>query len=525
MSTDRRSAMRSIAGGTVLLGTVGVLALPGMALDSVPVEEFRITVPELGGYTAEALSSPISVQLFEPVIPVPAEPGQPHGEMHGSYSRATLSSGPTSRGLGSAIWPGATVGDGLSAFDPRIPAYPFKASATYPDGPYESLGDAGNPETDRGDPNTHTGMFAYARGIDVYGESNGGGELIPTLVQVGNISTISTNTVVEGVVVAETIATISDLSIGGGLITMDGLQTRLIARSNGEVAETDGAYEISGLEVMGVGYEFTEEGIVPSGTDDVPYPLVIPIGLGGQGLNLRELIGIEIEAAPIEEQIDGPTGSRTTRGVIITVDTTPLRQAAGAVPLNDLIGMIEDPIGQDIIPCDSLPPEFGALPCFSNPINGLKANLYTISALSPEFRFLLGGGQVKTSASLPFNYTPPPLPTLPPTPPIGTTPTITTPVYGGSPSFTPSPVAPQAPVVAAPTTSAPTQQLVALAIPEGLSRGLDLGLAVLSFASIGLIARGGRKLTMAAMYGTNAPNTVGAGAVPDLRAFARGEEV
>ncbi len=527
MGATPRPGLRQVAAGTaLLLGAAvlgGVASLPAAA-QSVPVEEFRTEVPELGGYTAEALSSPISVLMFEPTIPVPAGPGEPHGEMHGSYSRATLATGPASRGLGSSVWPGPTAGDGLSAFDPNIPEYPFRANATYPDGPYEDLGQDGNPQENRGDPNTRTGMFAYARGIDVYGESNGGGELIPGLMDAGNTSTVSTSTVVDGVVVAETIASGDDISILNGVVTIDSFQTRLIARSNGEVAETEGAYEVSGLRIMGVEYEVTEEGAVVRAGDEEGDPSVtVPLGLGNQGVDFADLLGVKVEAAPVREEVDGPTGRRWTRGFTITLDTTPLRQALGFVPINEVIGLIPDVPGADVVPCDQVPPQMSAIPCYANPVTGLKSTLFVLAALQPETRFIFGGGEVSTTASLPFefDFAPPPLPALPPPPAsTGSTGQFTTPTFTSPPAPAPVAVEP-APQVAAPAPARVGTQVVALEVPEALSGGIVPGVAVLGMAGVALVARGGRRLTMAALYGAaGTPAAVGAAAVPDLRAFA-----
>lgn len=525
---DRRGRRQVGAGAALTVLSVASFAAPSAALTSsagieslrgAAQEDFRTDVPELGGYTAEALSSPMSMLMFEPTIPVPAGPGEPHGEMHGSFSKVTLGTGPASRGLGSSTWPGPTAGDGLSAFDERIPPYPLKASATYPDGPFDAT-----QGSEQG------GMSAFAHGIDVLGRSDGGGEFYPGFVSAGNISTVSTTTVVDGAVVAETIAAVSDLSIMDGLITMDGTQTRLVATSNGESAEVNGVFEVSGLRILGVEYEMTEEGLVATppdeAGDDAP-TVTIPLGLGNS-IDLSNAIGVTVETAPMIQSVDGAKGKISTRGMQITIDTTPLREAAGFVPLADIIGQIPDP-GVDVLPCDQMPPEMSAIPCFSNPASGLKATLFTLAALQPETRFLFGGGQASASASLPFSFSPPPLPDISaPSAPVTTTTTTTT--SFPQPTFISPPVAPSAaqppPLVAGPASSGGVQtQFVAIAIPTGLSRGLDAGAAVFGIGGIALLARGGRRLTMAAMYGAGAPTNVGAAAVPDLRAFARGETV
>lgn len=517
-----RAARRSVAVGTVCLLAAGAVAMPSLAQDAAQ-DEIRTSVPELSGYNANAVNSPISVLMFEEVIPVPAGPGEPHGEMHGSYSRARLASGPVSRGLGSSVWPGPTLGDGLGAFDPNA-FYPFKASAVYPDGPFEDLGNDPDPQNNRGDGNTRTGMFAYARGIDVYGESNGGGELIPSVFEAGNVKSVSTNTIQEGIVIAETLATMSDVSIADGIITMDSFQTHLIARSNGDVAETDGSYEFSGLEIMGQGFELTDEGLVAGEPDgDEEPPLTIPLGFGNE-IDLRDAIGIAVETTPVVEELDGSSGTRSTNGLIITLDTTPLREAAGAVPLDDIIAAIPPASELDgTIPCGDIPPPISTVaPCSGNPVSLLKSTLFTLSSLSPEIQFRIGGAEVSTRGTLPFEFTPPDLPPLPP--PSTTTGTVTTPVTTFTSPTPVTPPAPQpAPEVAPPSAPGPQEQVVAFSPPANLPTGLSAGALLFGLPGIALVARGGKRLTLAAMYGTSAPT--GSGTVPDLRAFARGEEV
>ena len=50
----------------------------------------------LGGFTLSAEAAPVAIQIFEPAIPIPAEPQL---ELNMSYSRAKLDSGPVGRGV------------------------------------------------------------------------------------------------------------------------------------------------------------------------------------------------------------------------------------------------------------------------------------------------------------------------------------------------------------------------------------------------------------------------------------------
>lgn len=491
MRTRRRAIAAFITGS--LLTVTSVAAFVGVAAAQESAEDFRTEAPGLGGFTVESEAAPLSIQLFEPVIPVPAGPGEPHGELSYQYTRTTLGAGPTSRGVASSVWPGPTVGDGLPTIDPNLPQYPIKADARYPEGPYES--------TDRSAP-TGAGMQSYARGLDVWAQSESVGELFGQAV-VGTVRSESTSTVTEeGLAVAESTTSVSDLSILG-VVQIASLETRMTATSDGETAESDGDFVVSGLTIEGQGYELTDDGLVATGGDQEP--IEIPLGLEGT-VDLRELIGVKVEAMPVVTETDGATATRSSQGVRIVVDTQPLKDAIGFLPLADVISQIPD--SQD-------PSGF---------LRQLKANLYTLATLGPRFEFFVGGASVTSGATLPISFEPPalPPPAAPPPPSSNSSGVGSSVTLPDVPAVDTPPADVPAPQVADQPTqpTAPEPALAATTIPEQLSTPLSAGVAGVGVIGIALMAYGLTTLT-SSVFGASSAVAAG-GAPPDLRAFMQG---
>ena len=84
---------------------------------------------KLGGYTASVDASVVHIEMYEPVIPVPASP---QGELSIGYAQATAQSG-TTRALASYLWPGSVVGDGFDQITNQPgSSYPVQVDSRYP---------------------------------------------------------------------------------------------------------------------------------------------------------------------------------------------------------------------------------------------------------------------------------------------------------------------------------------------------------------------------------------------------------
>ena len=117
----------------VPLGAAAVLGVmlpvsPGVAADK----------PAFSGYTADAWASPVKIEIYEPTIPIPADPQL---EIELAYSTVESDSG-SSQGRASWLWPGDPVGEGLKTFVTQLglpeqlgeAGYPVQVNAAQPSG-------------------------------------------------------------------------------------------------------------------------------------------------------------------------------------------------------------------------------------------------------------------------------------------------------------------------------------------------------------------------------------------------------
>jgi hypothetical protein len=114
----------------VLAGTVLPVSA-GAAEPDTPARSFS-------GYTADATAAPVRIEIYEPTIPIPANPQL---ELVLGYSTVEADSG-SSQGRASWLWPGDSVGEGLKTFVEQIglppqlgeKGYPVQVNASQPSG-------------------------------------------------------------------------------------------------------------------------------------------------------------------------------------------------------------------------------------------------------------------------------------------------------------------------------------------------------------------------------------------------------
>lgn len=90
------------------------------------------------GYTAGATAAPVRIEIYEPTIPIPANPQL---ELVLGYSTVEADSG-SSQGRASWLWPGDSVGEGLKTFVEQLGlppqlgenGYPVQVNASQPSG-------------------------------------------------------------------------------------------------------------------------------------------------------------------------------------------------------------------------------------------------------------------------------------------------------------------------------------------------------------------------------------------------------
>lgn len=460
-------------------------------------EDIRTDAGDLGGFTSEAEGSPFSILFFEESVPIPTDPGDPQMETTTSYSLARLATGPTSRATASSTWPGPAFGDGFPTICSCDQEWFVKADARYPETPHTA---------DQSAPGAGSGMQARALGLDVLARAESSQSPNEENAGYGSVSSVSTATVPEdeAVIVTHVDAAAEDVSLMGGIVTIDSVRTILEARSDGENATTSGSTEVSGLTIGGQGYTVDEDGARPV-QDDEPGDGAPPVGSPG-GDDVREALGIEVILAGHEETVNGADAERQAGGFTVIVDSKVMKEAlTGPIPINDVIS--------------NLPPD-------------IYVQLLGFLALGPEIHYVFGRGSVRSAASPPFVLpdlpAPPPPPAAPVEPPPAD-PAPPAPVASGffnppppqTGVFEPPTPAEPAPEVAPPADGAP-QVLGAGPIPLG--SGVPPATYVLWLALVALAAYTLPYLTDRAMGGMTSPfcDRGAPKRVPDLRTPAEG---
>lgn len=94
--------IRSLALAALAAGLVGTAA-------PIPAAQAE---PAFGGYSSEAVATPLKIEIYEPVVPIPAEPQL---EFELAYTKVEATSG-DGAGLASWLWPGDPLGQGCKTF-------------------------------------------------------------------------------------------------------------------------------------------------------------------------------------------------------------------------------------------------------------------------------------------------------------------------------------------------------------------------------------------------------------------------
>jgi hypothetical protein len=356
---------RSLLTVLTLTGAMASLAAPAVG------EDIR-TDTTLGGFSVAVDAAPFKVLLDDPSIPIPRPEDSPIIEADPSYTAANLDTGPNSRAIGSTLWPGNLLGEGLTQVAPGAPPYPVKAEARYPDKPFTSQAQ------DNG-----TFMNASAMGLDVVGTAQGAPRDIAGQVALGGISSKSAATVLEGVAQGISTSRVSDIDLLS-VIHVGSVSTSVITKSDGKKPVSSGATTVSGLSIAGQPFTVDDTGLHAG-----------PATTGLPGLTVDQLkaAGIVVDGVLQERTATADTATRTARGLRITIDTGPFKAAVAPVT-----GALRGPLGQVI---SQIP-------------DPRRSYLFYLLNATPRITFVLGAGSSTSAATLPISFSFPPPPAFPP---------------------------------------------------------------------------------------------------------------
>jgi hypothetical protein len=353
--------VKAVRTAIVLSLTGATLALPAPA-----------RAAGLGGFTLAAAAAPVAIQIFEPVIPIPAEPQL---ELNLSYSRARSASGPTGQAVSSLAWPGDGVGYGLPTLLKNPDAnYPVKVEAAAPGGPADA-----KQEYVPG-----TGMASHADATSVQAAAYLAkpaapalpalplsGVTIPSaLVGVESFASQSTATVSGNTATATAHATAGSVTLLGGLVKIDGLRTDTQATSDGVRGTGTGTVSWKSLTLVGQTIAVNQDGVAsPAGVTALPK---LPAGVAGALADL----GLRVDVPAVVRTAHGTGAAVTGQGLTVTLDTAVLRGRLG-------LGSLLDPV-------------LSLLPA------GLRTQLTPLLNLGPKLVFILGTASSQATATPAF---------------------------------------------------------------------------------------------------------------------------
>lgn len=113
-----------------ILFPISAAALAGTVLQVSAGAPSASGAPEAGygGYSAVATAAPVRIEVYEPTIPIPAEPQL---EVELAYTKVEADSG-SSLGRASWLWPGDPVGEGMKTFVEQLGLPPQLGENGYP---------------------------------------------------------------------------------------------------------------------------------------------------------------------------------------------------------------------------------------------------------------------------------------------------------------------------------------------------------------------------------------------------------
>jgi hypothetical protein len=325
-----------------LFAALALVALPVAALPVPSSAE-----EALGGYSATSQSVALRARIYDPAIPIPAEP---QAEANAGYARSFLASGPSGRGLASLIWPGDVLGDGIGVLAANDALdYPVKVNSKVP--ATDSAPPENSARTTGG-----SGMFTTANdnlvtakvkaneiGVSIVsGPGTGlclmlkqdcaipdpGAEVPEPLAsalvadQVLSMTSVTRGT---GSIESRARSRISGISVLAGVVTIDGIDLEVVTSSNGKAGAVGGSMRISGLVAGGE-----------------PIDVESPIAFGTTPANPVHIpeIGLTISYLGGTSSTEGAQAVAQSTGLRLTFDLSVLSTALNTKAITDQLSPV-----------------------------------------------------------------------------------------------------------------------------------------------------------------------------------------
>jgi len=322
---------------------LALLAVPVAALTPGPAS----AETGLGGYGASAEAAVVRIGIYEPAVPIPAEP---QVDVSVGFARASTANGPSSRGVASYLWPGDAVGDGLGVLlGNEALDYPVKTTSSFPAteaGPAQNavqINDGNGMATSADGRTTRATVTGLGLGNGIGNPGAGLCRLakkctnappkvdlpdpIAAAATIEHLKSQSTVVLGESGIRASASSVASGISILGGLVTVDSMDLRSTSTSDAARGSAAGTSDITGLKVLGQKVALGD-----------------PVSIGGNSgappklPQVLDRLGITIEYLEHQRSEAGPTGSLDAQGLTITLDVSRLRNLLRLGGLSDLVG-------------------------------------------------------------------------------------------------------------------------------------------------------------------------------------------
>lgn len=423
-----------------LLIPISAAALAGTVLPvSASAPAASAAEKGFGGYSSVAVAAPVKVELYEPTVPIPANPQL---EVEMAYTRVEADSG-SSLGRASWLWPGDPVGEGAKTFGEQLGlppqlfenGYPVQVNSGQPSGEAEQAdqpfpgmvmstsasdtktvaqagfspdgqvqdgsgggdGEGGDGEGGGGDGGTPglpglpdlpelPGLGSATDVLQEFGQAITGGQQATTatpqddpgpggvpglppelaaLVDFEGYTSSSQNVLKDGRVTTISRAALGDVSLLGGLITLDGVVSTSTSSSDGDENKATGRSVLGGMTVAGQEFSFGASGYHAGPQQgDVP---AIP----DQAAAALDQLGVKLVFPKPELHQKGDTASSTVAAVQVELDASKLMKALHQLPIDDLVNQLP------------------------NDPQELKSTLQAISGLSPRTVITLGAATTR----------------------------------------------------------------------------------------------------------------------------------
>lgn len=350
---------------------IGVLAWPGPAASADT---------SLGGYTADAQAAVVHLELYEPVIPLPSDP---QGDFSVGYTHSQVGSGPTTRATASYLWPGTVIGDGFDQIT-GTPGqkYPVQTNSRFPatsDAPATSKvqltdGNGMSTATNGYDTTAHVaGLGIAGPNTDLLGGLGDGlGGLtgksaaptpqapkvpvpvsgtLASIVTADNMTSTTDVSIGDKVVTTTATAAASSIDILHGVLGLDGLKITTTITSDGTKATAGGTVHIGAITIAGVPLGLGDKGALVGKNQSVRLP-----ELPASATSALAQLGVSLAVAPVARKVDGATGTYSAQALVVTIDTTTLKEALNG-PLGAIITLLGPDAATKLAPVLQLKPK------------------------------------------------------------------------------------------------------------------------------------------------------------------------